>query len=184
MSFDLSETCPACRRLPKNPVSCGLCEVALCKSCALFLDAEALPFLAERPAALAHSYYCPSCHQVEIEPIIESYERTLAEAKEVFFFFEGRKLQVPTQKKALVDVKVENCVDRDETILRIGFMAAKQGFNAVIDAVVESHKVRHEGYQRAMWTGRGRPAQVDAEKLARRTGTYGKAGLREVSFES
>lgn len=116
---------------------------------------------------LKHSYYCASCHADQVEPELESYREILARAKEVFFFFETRKNPIQVMRKSSEAVQVTDCVDRDETILRLGFMAASQGFNAIVDAVVTDEKVRNHGYQKTRWRGRGWPATVDAARLER-----------------
>jgi hypothetical protein len=122
-------------------------------------------FRKEVPIDLQHDYYCQGCYASTVEPELESYAATMEAAKGVFFFFDTQKKPIPVLGKGTAPVEVAECVDRNETILRLGFQAAEQGFNAVMGAVVEGSQVRNHGWQKTAWRGRGMPAQVDAERL-------------------
>ena len=158
--------CISCRK-PQGQHHCGLCTEPVCRSCALFLEQGTFAFLPTVAEDLQHSYYCAPCHELTVVPAIQSYEAMLAQAKDVFFFFDSRKRAIPVMKKSRDIVEVLECTDRDEVILRLGFMAATQGFNAIVDANVRSEKVRDHAYQKMNWRGRGWPAKVDAAKLDR-----------------
>jgi hypothetical protein len=138
----------------------------------VFLEEGTFAFLPELKPELTHSYYCQGCHATQVEPELEAYRETLERAREVFFFFDTRKQAMPVQRKATAMAVVEDCADRDETILRLGFIAASQGFNAIVEGNVAAEKVRNHGWQKTRWRGRGWPAQVDAEKLDRHSGDY------------
>lgn len=164
---NLSEVCLACRR-PKANVSCGICQEPLCKSCALFLDASSFSFMKKIPEDLSHTYYCPSCHDAQVAPALESYNEVMERAREAYFFFVTQRKPIPIIKKSKEKVFVSSCDDRDETILRLAFLAVEQGYNAVVQAEVDSQKVRNEGYEKSVWKGEGFPAEVDAARLERR----------------
>ena len=70
-------------------------------------------------------------------------------------------------KRSRDKIEVKACVDRNETILRLGFMAAELGYNAVFDAQVIATQVRDNAYQTTNWSGVGYPAIVDGERLDR-----------------
>ena len=129
------------------------------------MDDTTFSFLEAVPEELQHHHYCQTCHAQTVEPELEKYQAMLALAREVFFFFSTRKKTFLIDKKAREEIFVKDCVDRNETILRLGFKAAQLGFNAVVDAEVEWDKVRDHAFQKTLWKGRGTPAQVDAEKL-------------------
>jgi hypothetical protein len=138
----------------------------------MYLDAATFALKTDQaaiPDELKHSYYCAHCHQATVQPALDEYNELLARAREVFFFFLGRKVSIPTLKKAKVAAKVERCLDRDETILRLGVIAAEAGHNAIVDAEIDHEKVRHEGWHKTVWKGVGWPASVDVERLERRT---------------
>lgn len=158
--------CISCQR-PKATLNCGLCEQTLCKRCQIHLPEDAFAYEPDRAAALSHIRYCPPCYDAEVAPVLATYEETLERARGVFFFFTTQRKPIHLIRRAQQAMKVESCPDRDETILRLGYLAAKQGFNAVIEGEVVAMKVRNEGWQTSRWSGRGFAAQVDAERLER-----------------
>ncbi len=97
----------------------------------------------------------------------EQYEQKVAEARGVYVFFVTQKRAIPLIAKAKNVVRVEGCSDRNETILRLGFLAAEQSFNALVQVEVTSEKVRNAGYQTSAWKGVGLPAKVDPLKIDR-----------------
>lgn len=164
MSTD--QECLSCRR-PKADRACGLCSEPVCRGCAQFLEEGSFAYRAEVAQELKHSFYCQGCYSQTVEPELEQYQETLERARDVFFFFNTQKRPVQLMNKGTSQAVVSDCEDRDETILRMGFIAAEQGFNAIVDAEVNHEKVRNHGWHKTRWSGRGWPAQVDAEKLSR-----------------
>lgn len=163
-----NEVCISCRK-PKAALNCEICGEPVCKSCEMFLDASTFSFLKTIPEELSHSHYCAPCYDSKIMPEIEKYSEIMERAKSVYFFFTTQKMNLlPLLDRAKEGISVKNCADRDETILRLAFLAAQQNYNAIIMAEVKSAKVRDEGYQKSVWSGVGVPANVDAERIERR----------------
>ncbi len=160
--------CISCRK-PKASLNCEICQESLCKACVRFLDSSTFSFLKKIPEALVHTYYCSSCFDAQVEPALASYQELMERARGLYFFFNLQRKPIHLIKKAKETIQVEACDDRNETILRLAFLAAEQGYNAVIEAEVVSKKMRNSGYQKSLWTGVGIPAQVDSERLERRT---------------
>jgi hypothetical protein len=102
-----------------------------------------------------------------IEPALEAYREQLANAKNAYFFTPAFKKRIPVLKKAKSRVQIKGTPDRDETILRLAFLAIEQGHNAVIEAEVSAQKVRNEGYQKSLWVGSGLPVTIDLTKFER-----------------
>lgn len=162
----MKSLCISCRS-PNAALHCELCNETVCKNCIQVLDEDAFSFQAVTPPELRHIRYCAFCYDAHVAPALEKYTEVLERARGLYFFFTTQKKQYPLVRKARQKVVVEACNDRDETILRLGFLAAELGFNAIIEGEVTAKKVRNEGYQKSVWHGVGTPAQVDAEKLAR-----------------
>jgi hypothetical protein len=112
------------------------------------------------PAPLSHSRYCGSCFSAEVSPVLEHYEETLGRAKNVLVFFKTRKRGLRVVKREKIPERVDECADRDETILRLAYIAAEKGYGALIEVDVNSKKVRNEGYQSSIWSGSGVAAEV------------------------
>jgi hypothetical protein len=116
---------------------------------------------------LKHPVYCQGCFAERVEPALEQYEETLAKARDVFVFFVTQRKEIPLIRKSKELLMVQEQDDRDMTILKLAYLGAERGFNAIIQCDVVSTKVRNEGYQRSVWNGKAYPAEVDAEKLDR-----------------
>jgi hypothetical protein len=162
----LNLECISCRRT-KPTRECESCQEPVCKDCVHFLEASTFSFLKKVPEELTHSYYCQACNDTILAPALESYNETMEQAKKVYFFFHTQRKHIPLKNKSKETYHVEECADRDETILRLAFFAAEHGYNAIVNAEVTSKKVRNEGYQKSAWKGLGYPANVDADKLER-----------------
>jgi hypothetical protein len=144
-----------------------MCEGPLCVKCDQFLKEGSFSFYTVVPDELKHTHYCTVCYTTHVEPAFESYNALMEKAKGLYFFFTTQRKPVPVTKRSKEKIFVENCPDRDETILRLAFIAAEQGYSAVIEAEVTSKKVRYEGWQKMMWSGVATPVFVDIEKLER-----------------
>ncbi len=118
--------CISCRRLNAKH-TCGVCSELVCKSCVQVLSDQAFALQPRLPEELSHIYYCFPCFEQHVVPAQEKYEGILGQAKEVLFFFQTQRKPIPLISKGNVQLQVAACVDRDETILRLGFMAAEQG---------------------------------------------------------
>ncbi len=124
-------------------------------------------YLEPIPQNLSHVYYCGACFDREVAPELESYRDTLERAKGVYVFFKTQRKEIPLIKKTREVMVVEGKPDRDETILRLAFMSAQRGFNALIECEAISKKLRDHAYQKYEWRGTGVAAQIDADKLDR-----------------
>jgi hypothetical protein len=156
--------CISCRK-PKAALNCQVCDETVCKGCVQFLDADRFSFLKTVPEELSHTYYCSFCFDSKVAPALESYLLTLEQARNIFVFFNTRRNRIPLLSKSKISVQVEECSDRDETILRLAFAAAEQSYNAIIEVDVKSETVRNGTYRTSRWTGTAIPAQVDPEKV-------------------
>jgi hypothetical protein len=119
----------------------------------------------EIPESLTHVRYCNSCYSNEVEGQLAEYEEIADRAKRVFVFFKTRKKGLPLIKKEKDREFIESCPDRDETILRLAYISASRGLNAIVEVEVESKKIRNEAYQTSIWSGSGIPAQVDESRV-------------------
>ncbi|MDZ4676519.1 MAG: hypothetical protein SGI74_03335 [Oligoflexia bacterium] len=123
--------------------------------------------MSQKPEELSHEQYCPFCYTSKVQPTIRRYNEILRRAKVVIFIDTARRKPLPLLEKSKDPILVQDCTDREETILRLAFLAAEKGYNAVIKASVDHKKVRNFGYQKMSWHGNGFPAQLDSAKLER-----------------
>jgi hypothetical protein len=157
--------CVCCRKMKAN-LECEVCNETMCKNCSQHLDKDTFAFLDEVPEILTHSLYCTACFDQEVAPELDSYNEIVERAKNVFVFFVTQRKEIPLIRRSKVTFQVKDQIDRDETILRLGFHAAKDNYNAITEVNVYSQKIRNEAYQTSSWHGSGIPALVDADKIA------------------
>ena len=156
--------CVACQK-PKAPLACTLCAAALCKACAQFTDELTFTFAVDQPAA---GTYCPGCFDREVAPKIAEYEDVLSRARDVNVFYRTQGKESRFIRRIEKPIQVEECDDKDETVLRLAFLAARAGCNALVDVDLDSRKVIHGKWQTSKWRGTAVPAKVDPETLRRR----------------
>lgn len=158
--------CQSCQK-PKAGLECGLCKSSVCKSCAQFVDEGQFSFLAEIPEDLSHFTYCALCFDRTVAPALAQYNETMELAKEVLVYTKSQTKETRLISRKEPPVKVVDCKDHDETILRLAFLAAKAGFNGIVDVHLSSVKVKNGSYQTMRWSGTGVPAQIDPKKIPR-----------------
>lgn len=160
--------CCTCQK-PKAALECGVCKEAVCKNCAQFLEEGSFSFLSHIPENLAHSAYCSPCFDAQVTSELSEYNRIMELAKDIHVFEKDQGKETRFFKRKEKALRVENCADRDETLLRLAFFAAKAGFNTLIDVDVTSEKVRSGTYQTQIWKGSGVPTTVDEGRLNRKS---------------
>jgi hypothetical protein len=158
------QACIACGKT-KIAFICGLCEKDLCKACTEFLDEETFSFQKETPPELSHKTYCGACYDAVVSPALESYQLLMERAEKVSVFFKSQKTTPPIIRQAKARVSVQACPDRDETILRLAFLAVELSFNGIIDVDISAEKIRNAGYQKTNYRGSAIPAQINESKL-------------------
>lgn len=156
-------SCCVCQK-PKATLQCGICVSAVCKYCAQFVEEDQFSFLPKTPPDLSHTTYCGPCFDAKVAPEIEAYEQAMKRAKAITVFFTGDSKQTRNFKRIEKPIKVKNCDDREETLLRLAFLAVHAKFNAIIDVEIISEKVRSGAYQTTKYSGKAMPTNVTSER--------------------
>lgn len=159
-----AKECSVCRR-PKGVHSCGICEAAVCKKCLVHLEKDSFSFLPIIPKELSHKSYCGPCYDSKVAGQLQTYQHTMARAKQVFVYGKEQGEETRLMSKNEKPLLVEGCVDKDETLLRLAFLAAMNDFNTLLNVVITSKKVRDEGYQKTLWSGTGIPTTLDPKQI-------------------
>jgi hypothetical protein len=164
----MSETvCLSCRKR-EGAYECVSCQNSVCKPCSESVGDRLFISLEEIPVEQVAGRFCGQCFDADMGPRLEAYRETMEAAKQVFIFFKTQRKHIPLIRKSKVLVKVDECADRDETILRLAYYAAKEEYNAVVDVDVVGKKIRAAGSTKtANWKGSGYPAVVDGAKIER-----------------
>jgi hypothetical protein len=151
----------------KATLSCVSCTQPVCKSCHEYVEPTTFSFWTKLPKGVVLGNYCPPCYEEKILPSQTLYDEIMEKAKDIYFLTKNYRGYVRVIRKHTKRVVIPSCADRRETILRMAFVAAELNFNAIIDAEVESAKVRDNKYQTTRWSGSSMPALIDGEQLER-----------------
>ena len=154
--------CETCRD-PKAVLNCGLCQNGLCKKCAESMGSDFFSFLKDVPPELTHAVYCGSCFDQHVAVAKATYLEVMAKADKVVIFYKKER-NVPVTRQSRVQLQVKDCLDRDETLLRLAFFAAQQSFTAVIHVDLVPEKIRINGYQRTHWHATGFPGILELRR--------------------
>lgn len=154
--------CVTCRE-PKAAMHCGLCQNAICKKCTEAMGSDFFSFLKSVPTELSHPAYCGGCFDQHVALAKTAYLETMALADKVVIFYKKER-NVPVARQSKMQLQVKDCLDRDETLLRLAFFAAQQKFNAVIHVELVPEKIRINGYQKTHWHATGFPAMLELRR--------------------
>jgi hypothetical protein len=167
----MESVCLVCRKEAK--LECELCQQPVCKKCSQKLAADSFEYLKAVPAELKHKLYCGPCFDSKVAPALAHYDDLLAQAKNLNVFNKGQGEETRLMSRSEKPLKVTDCADKKEALMRLAFRAAELGFNCLIDVTIVSTKIRNHGYQNTKWEGTGVPLRVDEAELDRRA-TPGK----------
>jgi len=123
--------------------------------------------MSQVPQAATHSTYCRACYEAQVLPVVHAYDEVMARARDIRVYFKLQSQETRTIKRKARPVQVQDCVDYHEAVLRLAFLAAETGHNAIVDADIISRKVKNQSYQTTLWNGTAMPVHLDAKRLAR-----------------
>lgn len=158
------QICTVCHK-PKAQLHCGVCEERICKYCATFLEERSFSFYPQLPKVLSHTTYCNACYTTHVTPAEETYAELLKQAKNILVYDKTQGKETRLMKRLEKPLKVQNCPDREETLLRLAFLAVLAGFNAIIDVNLIPEKIRDGAYQTTAWSGIGIPTNVESSRI-------------------
>jgi hypothetical protein len=161
--MELMPVCKTCRK-PKAPYICGLCQENLCKSCSQFVN-DAFSFLKKVPSDLTHSVYCSQCFDEKVSAPLSDYKEMMERAKNVMMFLKDQSKRTGHIKRREDPLKVEDCEDEDETVLRLAFFAAQEGFNCLLDVQVSHKKIIVGSHKKTIFSGTAIPVTIDPKAV-------------------
>jgi hypothetical protein len=163
--------CMSCQKLKAN-LTCGICHCSICKSCTQFLDQDFFSFQPNTAEELKSGTFCGDCFENKVRPEIEKYEKAMALAKDIIVYEKKQSKESRLFKRLELPVIVEQCADREETLLRLAFLAVQRGFNAIIDVDIKAEKVRTGSYQTSVFSGTAIPSYVDLSRIIKDRSTW------------
>lgn len=160
------KTCSSCQK-PKGNLTCELCSEAICKVCAQFTDEETFSFLEPLPEILKHHTFCPHCYDDKIAPEVANYNDLMERAKNIVVFYKTQAKENVYIRRTQETVRIKDCPDKAEALLRLAFQAVQGDFNCLVDVEIYSEKILDKRYQKAVWHGYGKPVRTDLAKIKR-----------------
>ncbi len=155
--------------MPKPTLQCQVCKIALDKTQAQFVDEDTFAFLSHLPPGVSLGSYCFACFDQHVESELSGYNAKMELAKNINIFYLTQSKESRFVRRIEKPVKVENCLDRNELILRLAFRAVEANKNSLVDVDLLSTKIRNGRWQTSRWSGRGIPASIDEVHLKRRS---------------
>ena len=159
-----AKECIVCRR-PKLNHECGVCLGGICKKCAVTLEKDSFSFLATVPTELSHKYYCGPCYDEKVAPELQSYTQTMARMRRVIVFMKGQGEETRLMNRKEKPIRVDSCEDKEETLLRLAFIAVRSNCNGLLDVEINPRKVKNAGYSTTLWTGVAIPTHLDEKRF-------------------
>lgn len=160
----MKNNCSSCEN-QKVTLECELCQSPLCKNCSQFVEENFFSFLEKIPVELQKTTFCPSCYANQILPEIETYNRDLERAKDILVFEKTQGKETRFIRRTEKPLKVSDCADREEVMLRLAFQSLRRGFNGILDFEATSEKEKNRSYNKVSWKGSAIPANIESNKL-------------------
>ena len=162
------EVCSICFK-PKAKLDCGICKEPICKNCTVFLEDDHFAFLKPMPDDFILRRFCPPCYDAKVEPALAAYDSDLEKARNVFVFYKTENKESRYFKRIEKPVKVADCTDREELILRLAYLAVKANCNTIVDVELTQEKIKKGAYQTSNWSGTANPVEADPQKIEKKS---------------
>ncbi len=157
-------TCVLCHK-NKTALRCDSCGEASCKKCVEFIDEDLLELIALLPEELKNKTFCLNCYNQGISEQVSDYLELVEKAKKVSVFSKIQSKETRRIKRIVDPVKVLDCEDRNETLMRLAILAVEKGFDTIVDVEIRSKKVGEgKAYKKLVWDGLGVPVDPRIKK--------------------
>lgn len=117
------------------------------------------------PEDLKNKTFCFNCYNQGISDRLIHYAEIVEKAKKVDVFSKIQSRETRRIKRSEPPVTVIDCEDREETLLRLAFLAADKGYSTIVDVDLKSKKIGEgKTYKRVVWSGSGIPVDPAIKK--------------------
>lgn len=159
-----SELCLTCKK-NQTALRCKSCNEASCKHCVHFIDEDLFELVSLLPEDLRNSTFCKNCYNQGVAERLSHFTDLAEKAKNVNVFTKVQTKETRRIKRIASPVKVQDCEDREETLLRLAFLAAEKGYDTLVDVDIKSKKVGDgKRYKKLVWIGSGIPVNPSIKK--------------------
>lgn len=117
------------------------------------------------PDDIQNKTFCMNCYNQGISDRLNHYVEIVEQAKQINVFTKNQTKETSRIKRTEPPLRVVNCSDKEEALLKIAFMAAEKGFGTIVDVELKSEKVgKGKTYKKLVWTGSGIPVDPSIKK--------------------
>jgi len=157
------KTCSSCDKNNTDLV-CGLCEAPTCKTCATFVDEDSFDFFNMIPVSLQNKAFCQGCFANQVSTEIEALKVLLKKARQVNVYRKEQGTETRFIRRIQKPIRVMDCQDEQETLLRLAFLATQQGFSTLVDVEIQSRKIGEGRYKKYVFDGTAVPVETKNHK--------------------
>lgn len=145
-------SCAICNA-SKAPQTCRACESSICKNCVEFVSDETFEYADYTDANSPVGFYCSSCYTTDIVPKVDEYEEIVGRAREVTVFNTTQTKEARLIKRTDMNLKIDECEDKDVLLMKLAYLAAKAGHDTLVDVDLVYTKKRDGSFKLANWAG-------------------------------
>ncbi|MFN9067463.1 MAG: hypothetical protein ACK5V3_09560 [Bdellovibrionales bacterium] len=124
-----------------------------------FVDENQFQFSSTVNPKLNTGVFCQSCYGDTVLDEIQKYEMLLAKAQAVDVFHKKQSKETRLIKRKEKPLSVVDCLDEEEALLKLAFLAAEKGFSQIIDVDLQPRKVTLNKYHSTLWSGTAVPVK-------------------------
>lgn len=150
----------------KTAMLCDSCAQPSCKRCCYYVDAAAFEYLSYLPENIQNKVFCPNCYNDNISKELIEYEEILTRAKNLDIYIKKQSSETRLMRRISKPIKVDNCGDEKDALMRLAFKAAQLGYRTIVDVDLKAKKVGQGSYIKKVWSGFAIP--IDPAARARR----------------
>lgn len=154
------QVCAICNK-SKPTLACDRCESPTCKKCCEFVDEDRFELLSMLPEELKNKNFCFNCFDGSVVMELQKYEQALELAKDLDVYSDKQGAETRLIKRTEQTLKVNDCEDKEDALMKLAFLAALGGFDTLVDTKISSKKVgQGKSYKKLVWNGSAIPAKV------------------------
>ena len=117
------------------------------------------------PDELQNKTFCSNCYQQDIDSKLTHFQSLMDKARQVDVYDKKQSSETRLIKRIENPVFVTDCDDREETLLRLAFLAAQKGYSTIVDTQIKSVKVGEgKSYKKLLWNGSAIPVDPNLKK--------------------
>lgn len=157
------QICTSCEK-SKTELECGHCKAATCKNCATFVDEDSFDFFNMIPEDLQNKAYCQTCFANQVTKDLDLLKEQLKKARQVNIYRKEQGAETRFIRRLQKPIVVSNCLDEQETLLRLAFLAVQKGFATLVDVEIKPRKIGEGRYKKYVFDGSGTPVETKNHK--------------------